>query len=251
MFRLTFTACAWLAIAFAANSEDSTIVSAPTTDQDTNTTNASNQENHQQANGTETEPDVQTAFTFSAYDPRRYQNPNCRAEIYQRVWLTGFADVVPLTASVSHLIEFWVAFFALPVEQRPNDVRSHIPYVILQPEECPVIPAPLAGPPDHQRGYPDTNVVEPVVAADTRGGRAYTPTKDETYGANQENQQQTTETGPQDRRLGNPFDPRLLRNPTSKYERMLRLYLTGNAEVIPLTDEELIGVNEKAQKAQK
>ena len=106
-------------------------------------------------------------------------------------------------------------------------------------------PAPIEGPPDRQRRNPDTNVSEPVVATDTREGRAYTPTKDEICGANQEDQQQTKETGSQDQRLGDYFDPRLLRNPTSNYERTLRLYLTGNAEVTPLTDQELIEVNEK------
>jgi hypothetical protein len=43
MFKLTFTA--WLAIAFAAPSEESKVAAAPTKDQGTNTTNASNQEN--------------------------------------------------------------------------------------------------------------------------------------------------------------------------------------------------------------
>ena len=63
-------------------------------------------------------------------------------------------------------------------------------------------------------GNPDADVIEPVVAADTKEEGAYTPTK--------ENQQQAKETEPQDQRLGNEdFDPRLLRNPTSKYEKML------------------------------
>ena len=128
MFHLTFTACAWLAIAFAAPSKDVTVVSAPTMAQGTNTinaANASNQENHQQANETGTEleadPTVKTTYTFSAYDPSWFQNPNCRSEIYQRVWLTVFADVVPLTAPVRDIIEYWEAFFALPADERPHD----------------------------------------------------------------------------------------------------------------------------------
>ena len=70
-------------------------------------------------------------------------------------------------------------------------------------------------------------------------------TQTEIQDTNQEDQQQAKATEPKGRRSGNEdFDPRLLRNPTSRYERMLRLYLTGSAEVILLTDEALTGVNE-------
>ena len=96
----------------------------------------------------------------------------------------GLANVVPLTASVNHIIEYWKAFFALTVEQRPKNIISNTPRVILQPEERPETPTTVAGPSGHrqevEKSDRDTIPLTMATNQNQRDGEAQTRTSKKT-----------------------------------------------------------------------